>query len=153
MSEPSSEPCPELKYGDTCRVGNLEIGRYLENGKGLAESASGRYAYILDATPLPPDRTVNPNMLPDDETLAWFLIENRRWHAGEFEGDDGPFDDVDDVDDGEDEPSCPWCGGGGLAEYDDSPEVWGEDFPQTDNHLITCPQCRGTGLMKNCSVL
>lgn len=41
------------------------------------------------------------------------------------------------------------CGGEGFIEYADAgPSVWGEDTPSEKNHLVTCPQCYGTGLMK-----
>jgi hypothetical protein len=47
---------------------------------------------------------------------------------------------------------CPWCGGDGIAEYLDCPEVWGEDCPSEPNHLIVCPQCRGSGNRSHCMV-
>ena len=53
--------------------------------------------------------------------------------------------------DEEEEPTCPTCGGDGTAEYDDCPEAWGEDCPSEMNHLIQCPNCRGSGLLKDCS--
>lgn len=52
-----------------------------------------------------------------------------------------------------DEPECPWCGGEGMAEYAESPEAWGEDCPSEVNHLIRCPQCKGSGLAKDCDIL
>lgn len=52
----------------------------------------------------------------------------------------------------DDDKLCPWCGGDGIAEYLDCPEAWGEDCPSEENHLITCPGCRGTGLRKDCDV-
>lgn len=36
---------------------------------------------------------------------------------------------------------CDRCGGGGVVEYDDAPEEWGEDCPSLQNHLIPCRQC------------
>jgi len=51
------------------------------------------------------------------------------------------------------EPRCPWCGGDGVAEYDECPEAWDEDCPSEKNHLITCPQCKGSGLLKDCDML
>ena len=52
----------------------------------------------------------------------------------------------------EEEPRCPDCGGDGLVEYNDAgPSVWGEDCPSEENHLVTCPNCRGSGLLKDCS--
>ena len=57
-----------------------------------------------------------------------------------------------DVWDGEDEPSCPDCGGEGMVEYNDAgPSVWGEDCPSEMNHLVTCPNCKGSGQLKDCS--
>jgi hypothetical protein len=59
---------------------------------------------------------------------------------------------MDDYFDGESEPSCCTCGGEGFIEYNDGgPEVWGEDCPSEENHLVTCPNCRGTGLLKDCT--
>lgn len=56
----------------------------------------------------------------------------------------------DDYWDGEEEPSCPTCGGDGMIEYmEGGPEVWGEDCPSEMNHLVTCPNCRGSGCMKD----
>jgi hypothetical protein len=37
------------------------------------------------------------------------------------------------------------CGGEGFIEYLECPEVWGEDCPSEVNHLVTCPDCAGTG--------
>lgn len=52
----------------------------------------------------------------------------------------------------DDDPArCPTCGGDGTAEYYDCPESWGEDCPSEENHLIVCPNCRGSGLLKDCS--
>jgi hypothetical protein len=59
---------------------------------------------------------------------------------------------MDDNFDGESEPSCCTCGGEGFIEYNDGgPEVWGEDCPSEENHLVTCPNCRGSGLLKDCT--
>ena len=64
-------------------------------------------------------------------------------------GDDAqPDDDMDHPD----EPSCHTCGGQGFAEYSDCPEAWGEDCPSEVNHLLTCPNCGGSGDRKDCSV-
>ena len=50
----------------------------------------------------------------------------------------------------DDEPGCPTCGGDGMIEYmEGGPEVWGEDCPSEMNHLVTCPNCRGSGLLKD----
>lgn len=62
--------------------------------------------------------------------------------------DDRDFD----PDGGEPEPWCRTCGGDGVAEYLDCPEAWGEDTPSLANHLITCPNCGGSGLAKDCQV-
>ena len=40
---------------------------------------------------------------------------------------------------------CSICAGEGLIEYIDCPEVWGEDCPSLENHLVLCPRCVGTG--------
>lgn len=56
---------------------------------------------------------------------------------------DGDYDD--------DEPSedCERCGGDGHIEYNDAgPDVWGEDCPSEKNHLVTCPDCNGTGVQR-----
>ena len=37
---------------------------------------------------------------------------------------------------------CGSCGGEGLVEYIDTPELWGEDCPSEVNHLEPCPECR-----------
>jgi hypothetical protein len=47
---------------------------------------------------------------------------------------------------------CGTCGGEGMIEYmEGGPEVWGEDCPSEENHLVTCPNCRGSGLLKDCT--
>lgn len=40
---------------------------------------------------------------------------------------------------------CDCCGGDGVVEYIDHPGLWGEDCPSRVNHLLTCPECNGTG--------
>jgi DnaJ-class molecular chaperone len=40
---------------------------------------------------------------------------------------------------------CDRCGGNGFVEYNDAPEIWGEDCPGEINYLVTCPECGGTG--------
>lgn len=40
---------------------------------------------------------------------------------------------------------CEMCGGDGVIEYMEHPEVWHEDCPSFQNHLLTCPECRGRG--------
>ena len=42
----------------------------------------------------------------------------------------------------DDEETCEMCGGDGVIEYLDHPEVWGEDCPSYQNHLLPCPECR-----------
>lgn len=37
---------------------------------------------------------------------------------------------------------CSRCGGDGYVEYSDSPDLWGEDCPSEENHLLPCPECR-----------
>lgn len=44
---------------------------------------------------------------------------------------------------------CDRCGGDGSVEYDDAPDAWGEDCPSDVNHLIPCPDCRGSGERPN----
>lgn len=56
--------------------------------------------------------------------------------------DDG-YDDDYDLDDS----YCDRCGGEGSIEYDDAPEVWGGDCPDEVNHLVTCPECHGSGVL------
>lgn len=56
-------------------------------------------------------------------------------------------DDADDDYDGEPREDCWRCGGDGVIDYMDAgPDVWGEDCPSEVNHLVTCPDCGGTGL-------
>jgi hypothetical protein len=44
---------------------------------------------------------------------------------------------------------CQRCGGEGHIEYAEAgPDVWGEDSPSEVNHLVTCPDCRGTGVAR-----
>ena len=53
-----------------------------------------------------------------------------------------PFDDYPAEywdENGDDTCSC--CGGDGVVEYADHPEVWGEDCPSYENHLVPCPEC------------
>lgn len=40
---------------------------------------------------------------------------------------------------------CYTCGDDGVVEYDDTPELWGEDCPSETNHLAICPECDGKG--------
>lgn len=68
--------------------------------------------------------------------------------AGSDGSASGDYDDYYD----DDESHCPWCGGDGFSEYLDCPEAWGEDCPSEANHLITCPQCKGSGLRSDCDV-
>ena len=44
---------------------------------------------------------------------------------------------------------CERCGGEGHMEYNDCPEVWGEDCPSEVNHLVECPTCREVEREKN----
>ena len=37
--------------------------------------------------------------------------------------------------------ACPKCGGDGVVEYLECPELWGEDCPSLVNHLLPCPLC------------
>lgn len=50
------------------------------------------------------------------------------------------------------ENRCSTCGGEGIAEYSECPEAWDEDCPSLKNHLITCPNCGGTGRAEDCVV-
>lgn len=36
---------------------------------------------------------------------------------------------------------CSRCGGEGFIEYNDAPDLWGEDCPSEVNHLVDCPEC------------
>lgn len=52
-----------------------------------------------------------------------------------------------DSDYGYDRNDCPRCGGEGFISYlEAGPDVWGEDCPSEKDHLVTCPDCRGTGI-------
>lgn len=55
---------------------------------------------------------------------------------GSADFDDYPEEYWDDVE------RCEMCGGDGVIEYFDHPEVWGEDCPSYQNHLLPCPECR-----------
>lgn len=59
-----------------------------------------------------------------------------------YDGYDPYDEDLRDMDD-----TCYRCGGDGVLEYMDAPETWGEDSPSEDNHLVTCPECRGRGYL------
>lgn len=55
----------------------------------------------------------------------------------------------DDWDDCIDNDLCPDCGGDGIDEYDNHLEVW--QGPKVyANHIITCPNCGGSGRLKDC---
>src|SRR5688572_5387398 len=76
----------------------------------------------------------------DDLLLNVERYVNRCTHC-----EDDRFDDYDDFD--EDDDRCDRCCGEGFIEYiDGGPEVWGEDCPSEENHLVSCPRCRGTGI-------
>lgn len=65
-----------------------------------------------------------------------------------------PEPQCEDYDDGGDYDAelCPTCGGDGVESYlDAGPSAWGEDCPSEMDHLITCTNCKGTGLWKDCS--
>lgn len=48
-----------------------------------------------------------------------------------------------------DRDDCDRCGGEGNLEYDEAgPDVWGEDCPSETNHLVACPDYRGSGRPK-----
>lgn len=59
---------------------------------------------------------------------------------------DDDYDECDDI-----REACPTCGGEGFVEYMDAPEVWGEDCPSEENHLVDCPNCGGSGDAKACT--
>jgi len=61
--------------------------------------------------------------------------------------DEADYDDDYDDDYG-DRETCERCGGEGLIEYDDAPEVWYGDSPDLINHLVECPTCRGSGVRR-----
>jgi protein gp37 len=54
--------------------------------------------------------------------------------------------------DGEGNPvgHCYQCDGGGTVEYQDHPELWGEDVMSEENHPVTCPGCAGDGIRVDC---
>lgn len=54
-------------------------------------------------------------------------------------------DDFSDYDGDDEDNRCERCCGEGLVEYNDAPDTWGEDCPSEVNHLVRCPDCRGTG--------
>jgi Lar family restriction alleviation protein len=57
----------------------------------------------------------------------------------------GQADDSSDRDEDDEDNRCERCGGEGFVDYFDAPETWGEDCPGERNHLVTCPDCRGSG--------
>lgn len=57
--------------------------------------------------------------------------------AGSVPIDDYPAEYWDD--DGDDTCSC--CGGDGVVELVDHPELWGEDCLSEINRLVPCPEC------------
>jgi len=62
--------------------------------------------------------------------------------------DDDPNDDYDDFHDCDEEPLCHTCGGDGWVEsvVEESGRYgWDPDEPGR------CPNCRGSGLLKDCS--
>ena len=63
-----------------------------------------------------------------------------------FTPDDWYGSDTGDLDE-----SCPECGGEGIVEYQDCPSAWGEDCPSEVNHFVTCPNCGGSGDLKDCT--
>ena len=42
---------------------------------------------------------------------------------------------------------CDRCGGDGMIELHDAPEMWGEDCCSEENRLMTCPDCKGDGVV------
>lgn len=43
--------------------------------------------------------------------------------------------------------TCDRCGGDGMIELHDAPELWGEDCCSEANRVITCPDCKGDGVL------
>lgn len=90
-------------------------------------------------------RNQNPNTTTCDSTCTAAKHAKRtRQQQIEWEMENDQYDDQ------EGEPACPSCGGDGMMEYIDAgPSAWGEDCPSEENHLVICPNCRGSGLMKD----
>jgi len=42
---------------------------------------------------------------------------------------------------------CERCGGEGMVELHDAPDQWGEDCCCEENRTITCPDCKGDGVL------
>lgn len=38
---------------------------------------------------------------------------------------------------------CVRCGGDGVVELHDAPDLWGEDALSEENELVPCPECTG----------
>lgn len=105
--------------------------KYSSEGAGSAPEERARAAGLnAGANSQLPDGQPERGGAPSEQVSA---AEDEEW-----------FDE-----DGQDD-ECPDCGGDGFAEYLDHPEAWGEDCPSEPNHLIVCPNCRGTGLRKDC---
>ena len=67
-------------------------------------------------------------------------IENARWLQERMDHD---------LDDDTDHLTCDRCAGEGGLEYSQAgPDVWGEDCPSEMNHLVTCPDCGGSGYLQ-----
>jgi len=80
--------------------------------------------------------------MPDERADCWCApcVTNRELDM--LYGDDC------DNDGGDDESmdcTCDQCGGDGVVELEDTPELWGEDCFSEENRLVTCPSCSGKG--------
>lgn len=47
-----------------------------------------------------------------------------------------------------DSDCCDQCGGDGVVQLSDTPELWGEDCFCEIDRLVTCPSCLGKGISR-----
>ena len=78
--------------------------------------------------------------MPDKRPDSWCEQCSTQVELDIIYGDDDGFD-----------LTCDRCGGDGVVEYADSPDVWGEDCPSEMDHLVTCPACYGRGFIGDVS--
>jgi hypothetical protein len=86
------------------------------------------------------DGKITLDCRPEEDIYLTYLETHH-----DYDSDDDRYDD-DDYDQ-QDRDQCDRCGGDGVLDYlDAGPDVWGEDCPSLVDHLVTCPDCGGTGL-------
>lgn len=76
--------------------------------------------------------------MPDERADCWCSVCSTNQELDVLYGDDGGYDDPTDC-------TCDQCGGDGVVELQETPELWGEDCFCEQNRLVTCPSCHGKG--------